>query len=95
MTNKLVYGTVSEHPRKVIRVVHVLYELLDTKELDEIAEHVRERAVTKDLEQDAVVVVVQGDSKETLLLYGKSKAVTRVRTAMFNATLRWRDDMPD
>jgi tetrahydromethanopterin S-methyltransferase subunit A len=90
MTYKLVYGAVREHPRKVIHVVRLLDELLDTEELDEIAEHVRERALTKDGEQDAAVVVVQGDSKETLRLFGEPYAVTRVRAAMFNAAIRWR-----
>jgi hypothetical protein len=91
MTYRLVYGAVREHPRKVIHVVRVLDALLDDEELDEIAEHVRERALTKDGEQDAAVVVVQGDSKETLRLYGEAYAVTRVRAAMFNAALKWRD----
>ena len=41
-------------------------------------------------------VVVQGDSKETLRLFGEPFAVTRVRTAMFNAALRWRDfELPE
>jgi hypothetical protein len=90
MTYKLVYGTVREHPRKVIHVVRVLDELLDDDELDEIAEHVRERALTKDGEPNAAVVVVQGDTKETLRLFGEAYAVTRVRAAMFNAAIRWR-----
>jgi hypothetical protein len=90
MTHRLVYGTVREHPRKVIHVVRVLDELLEDEELEEIADHVRERALTKDGEQDAAVVVVQGDSKETLRLYGEAYAVTRVRAAMFNAAIRWR-----
>jgi hypothetical protein len=91
MTYRLVYGAVREHPRKVIHVVRVLDDLLDDEALNEIAEHVRERALTKDGEQDAAVVVVQGDSKETLRLYGEAYAVTRVRAAMFNAALKWRD----
>ncbi len=91
MSYRLVYGTVREHPRKVIHVVRVLDELLDDHELNEIADHVRERALTKHGEPDAAVVVVQGDTKETLRLLGEAYAVTRVRTAMFNAALRWRD----
>jgi hypothetical protein len=91
MTTKLAYGTVREHPRKVIHVVRVLDELLDDAELDEIAERMRERAFSKQGEPDAAVVVVQGDSKETLRLFGEPYAVTRVRAAMFNAALRWSD----
>jgi hypothetical protein len=37
----------------------------------------------------AEVVVVQRDSKETLRLFGSPYAVARVRTAMFNAAVRW------
>jgi len=37
----------------------------------------------------ADVVLVQGERKETLRLYGNSYAVSRVRTAMFNASLNW------
>jgi UPF0288 family protein (methanogenesis marker protein 3) len=95
MSYRLVYGTVREHPRKVIHVVRVLDELLDDDELFEIAERVRERALIKHGEHDAAVVVVQGDSKETLRLLGEAYAVTRVRSAMFNAALRWSDFVLD
>lgn len=91
MTIKLVYGAVREHPRKVIHVLRVVDELLETEELDELAERMRERALAKNGEPDAAVVVVQGDSKETLRLYGEPYAVARVRTAMFNAAIRWRE----
>jgi hypothetical protein len=91
MTVKLVYGAVRENPRKVIHVVRVLDRLLDDRLLDEIAEHVRERTLTKYGEQDAAVVVVQGNTKETLRLFGEPYAVTRVRAAMFNAALKWRE----
>jgi hypothetical protein len=91
MTYKLVYAAVRDHPRKVIHVVRVLDELLDEDEAEELAELMRERLLTKAGEQAAAVVVVQGDSKETLRLSGEPYAVTRVRTAMFNATIGWRD----
>jgi hypothetical protein len=91
MTYKLVYGAVREHPRKVIHVLRVVDELLDTDELEELAERMRERALTKNGEQDAAVVVVQGHAKETLRLFGEPYAVTRVRTAMFNAAISWRE----
>ena len=51
---------------------------------------VRERALAKQGEHGAAIVMVQGDSKETLRLYGEPYAVNRVRTAMFNAAVRWR-----
>ena len=51
----------------------------------------RERALAKHGEPDAAVVVVQGDSKETLRLFGEPYAVARVRTAMFNAAIAWRE----
>jgi hypothetical protein len=40
-------------------------------------------------EQTPNIVIVQGDSKETLRLFGESHAVTRVRAALFHAALRW------
>ena len=51
----------------------------------------RERTLTKNGEQNAAVVMVQGDTKETLRLFGEPYAVTRVRAAMFNAALKWRE----
>jgi hypothetical protein len=89
MTYRLAYGTVREHPRKVIHVVRILDRLLDDDELNEIAERMRERLLQKQGEPDAAVVVVQGHAKETLRLIGEPYAVTRVRAAMFNAALRW------
>jgi hypothetical protein len=88
---KLVYGTVRDHPRKVIHVVRVLDRLLDDEELEAIAAHVRETTLARYGEQDAAVVVVQGNTKETLRLFGEPYAVTQVRTAMFNAALKWRE----
>jgi hypothetical protein len=90
MTYKLLYGAVREHPRKVIHVLRLVDELLEAEEADELAERMRERALTRG-EQDAAVVVVQGDSKETLRLFGEPYAVARVRTAMFNAAIGWRE----
>ena len=90
MTLKLLYGAVREHPRKVIHVLRVVDDLLEPEEADDLAEAMRERALARG-EQDAAVVVVQGDSKETLRLFGEPYAVARVRTAMFNAAVSWRD----
>jgi hypothetical protein len=82
MAYKLAYATVREQPRKVIHVLRVLDELL--------ADDMRERVLVKQGEQDSALVMVQGDSKETLRLVGEPFAVNRVRTAMFNAAVRWR-----
>ena len=90
MDYKLAYATVREHPRKVIHVVRVLDDLLDDWELGELADEMRERMLAKQGEHSAAIVVVQGDSKETLRLYGEPYAVNRVRAAMFNAAVRWR-----
>jgi hypothetical protein len=90
MTYKLLYGAVREHPRKVIHVLRLVDELLEPEEADDLAERMRERALARG-EQDAAVVVVQGDSKETLQLFGEPYAVARVRTAMFNAAIGWRE----
>lgn len=90
MSYKLSYATVREQPRNVIHVVRVLDELLEDWELDELADEMRERVLTKQGEHEAAIVVVQGDTKETLRLYGEPYAVNRVRTAMFNAAVRWR-----
>jgi hypothetical protein len=49
-----------------------------------MSEHLAHRG-----EPFAEVVVVQGDSKETLRLFGMPYSVNRVRAAMFNAAIRW------
>jgi len=36
------------------------------------------------------IVIVQGEGKETLRLFGLPYAVARVRAAMFNAQIDWR-----
>ena len=90
MQHKLNYGVVRDHPRKVIHVVRVMDALLETGELDGIAAAMRRHVLDKHGEQEADVVVVQGGSKETLRLFGDAYAVTRVRSAMFNASIGWR-----
>lgn len=87
MTIKLFYSAVRDHPRKVIHVLRVIDELLEPEALDDLAERMREHALAKHGEPDAAVVMVQGDSKETLRLQGEPYAVARVRTAMFNAEI--------
>jgi len=89
MTWKLLHGTVQDRPRKVIHVVRVLDQFLDPAEIDDLAERMRQRALSRQGDQAAAVVVVQGRSKETLRLSGDPHCVRRVRTAMFNAALTW------
>jgi hypothetical protein len=89
MTHRLVHGVVSDRPRQVIYVVRVLDEILDYAQIDDIAEQMRSRVLSRYGEQAPNVVVVQGDSKETLRLFGDAHAVTLVRTALFNAAVRW------
>jgi len=82
------YGTVRESPRRAIFVVRVNPGQLGPMEVEDIAERMRERLATRG-EPMAQVVVVQGDSKETLRLHGDPYSVSRVRDAMFHAAIRW------
>jgi hypothetical protein len=89
MTRQLAYGTVRDHPRKVIHVVRVVDDLLDYPEIDHLAEEMRGHVRSRHGEQTPDIVIVQGDSKETLRLFGEPHAVTRVRAALFHAAVRW------
>ena len=89
MAYRLVYGAVREHPRKVIHVVRVVGALLEADDIDQLGAHMRQHALDRHGEPDAAVVVVQGEAKETLRLFGNSYSVTRVRAAMFNAAISW------
>jgi hypothetical protein len=83
-----VYGTVRNTRRSAIYVIRVKDDTIDPIEADEIAEMMREKIQSRG-EYAADVVVVEGEGKETLRLYGAPHAVTRVRTAMFNAAISW------
>jgi F420-0:gamma-glutamyl ligase-like protein len=62
--------------------------LIQPHEADDIAERMRERLAQRgDLGAD--IVVIQGDTTNTLRLSGTPYSVNRVRTAMFNAAIRW------
>ena len=89
MTRQLAYGMVRDHPRKVIHVVRVLDEILDYPEIDRVTEQMRVHVTSRHGEQTPNIVIVVGDSKETLRLFGESHAVTCVRTALFHAAVRW------
>jgi len=88
MGRSFVYGTVRVSQRTVIYAIRVKDDVIDAIEADEIAERMRERIQSRgDFAAD--VVVVEGDSKETLRLYGIPYSVARVRSAMFNAAIAW------
>lgn len=89
MTPKLIYATVVERPRKFIHVLRIVDEILDMREIDEIADRLRDYMLRKHGEQSADVVVVQGSTRESLRLFGDTDAVGRVRAALFNAALTW------
>ncbi|HYP11725.1 MAG TPA: hypothetical protein VEQ86_09640 [Xanthobacteraceae bacterium] len=89
MTRQLAYGTVRDHPRKVIHIVRVLDEILDYLEIDHVTEQMRIHVISRYGEQTPNIVLVQGDSKEDLRLFGESHAVARVRAALFNAAVGW------
>ena len=89
MTRKLLQGIVSDRGRHVIYVVRVLDDILDLREIGEISERMGARILAKHGEQMPNVVVVQGDTKETLRLFGESHAIAVVRAAFFNAAVAW------
>jgi hypothetical protein len=84
-----VYGTVRDTRRNAIYVIRVKDDVIDAMEADEIAELMREKIQSRG-EYAADVVVIQGEAKETLRLYGVPHSVSRVRAAMFNAAISWR-----
>jgi len=89
MTLKLMYGVVLDRPRRAIHVVRVIDETLDFPEISDITEKMRDNILSRRGEQAANVVIVQGNSQETLRLFGDAHAVTSVRTALFNAAISW------
>jgi hypothetical protein len=86
----LSYGAVRESKRQAIYAVRVHDAILDLHEINEIAGCMREKLAQRGAPSaEVVVVVVQGDTKETLRLFGSPYSVNRVRSAMFNAAIRW------
>lgn len=82
------FGTVHESRRQVIYAVRVHDTILDLYEIEEVASRMRDR-LTHRGEPSAEIVVVQGETKETLRLFGSPYSTNRVRNAMFNAAIRW------
>ena len=89
MTWKLLQGIVFDGGRHVIHVVRVVDDLLDLPEIDELGGRMSARILTKHGDQTPNVVLVQGDTKETLRLFGESHAIAVVRAALFNAAIAW------
>lgn len=85
---RLSHGTVRESSRRVIHALRVHDVVLELDEIDEIGACMRERLANRG-EPLAEVVVVQGDAKDSLRLFGAPYSVNRVRAAMFNAAIRW------
>ena len=81
-------GIVRESPRQVIYAIRVHDVMLDLPEIEDVTARMRERLAHRG-ESSADVVMVQGDAKQSLRLFGMPYSVNRVRTAMFNAAIRW------
>ena len=86
MTRKLLYGTVLDRPRKVIHVVRV-DAILEFPEIDDITEKLRAHILSRYGEQRPNIVIVHGNTRESLRLFGDPHAVTRVRAALFNVVV--------
>jgi hypothetical protein len=89
MRCKLMRAAVPDRPRQPIHVVRIVDDILDFPEIDALAEHMRAWLLSRYGEQTPNLVIVQGNSKETMRLIGEPHAVTRVRAAMFNAAVSW------
>ncbi|HEY2527735.1 MAG TPA: hypothetical protein VGJ20_07245 [Xanthobacteraceae bacterium] len=87
MTLKLLHGTVRDGPRQAIHVIRVVDKILEFPEVYDIAEKMRSHILSKSGEQDPNIVIVHGNSRETLRLVGETHAVTRVRAALFNVAV--------
>jgi hypothetical protein len=88
MSRRYSYGTVRETRRTAIFAVRIHDDIVEDAEVGEIAERMRDKLLARG-ETATEIVVVQGDSKETLRLSGTPYSVNRVRTAMFNAAIAW------
>jgi len=89
MALRLMHGVVSDRSRHVIHAVRVLHVIPDFPLIEEIAERMRARMLARHGEQMSNIVIIVGNSRETLRLFGETHAVELVRTALFNAAVRW------
>jgi hypothetical protein len=88
MGQRLSYGTVRESRRRAIYVLRVWDEILEPSEIADLAERMREWLEHRG-ELTAEVVVMLGDSRQTLRLLGNPYSTARVRAALFNAEVSW------
>jgi len=88
MSYVLQQGTVRDTPRRAIHVLRVRDALLEALEAEELMSRLRRRLKNRG-EITAEVVLVQGQGKETLKLFGQPYSISRVRAAMFNAEISW------
>src|SRR5262245_44972380 len=84
----LTYGRLLDFSQTSIYAIRIRGALVQPHEADDIAERMRERLAQRG-ELGADIVVVQGDTKNSLRLFGTPYSVNRVRTAMFNAAISW------
>lgn len=89
---RLAYCTVGDgSPRKVIHVVQVVGGKPNRARLDEIAKLMRERALATLGDQYPAVVVMQKKGKQDAYVVGEPYAIRRVRAAMSEGPVQWRD----
>jgi hypothetical protein len=89
MSHRLLYGTVHDGTRWAIHVVRIVEGPAEDAAIEDMAERMRQRALSKFGDQAADVVVVSGESKNSLRLFGPADCVRRVRAAMFHTALNW------
>jgi hypothetical protein len=88
MERSYTYGMVHETRRTAIYVVRVNDAFIEPEEAADIAERMRDKIMSRG-EIATDIVVVQGHDKETLRLHGALYSVNRVRSAIFNAAIKW------
>ena len=76
-----------DHPREVIHVVRVVDAIPEFPEIDDIIEKLRAHILSKYGERRPNIVIIHGNSREALRLFGDSHAATRVRAALFNVAV--------
>jgi len=79
MSYKLSYWIVKYQARKVVHVVRNTGDDLAMPEFNDVVEMERERMLSRHGEQTAAVAFAQGNTKETLRLFGDSYAVASPR----------------
>ena len=82
------YGAVRATQRSAVFALRVVDDLIDAQEAADLAEAMREWVHRRGLSATDVVIV-HGDSKDSLALFGDPHSVRLVREAMFNAAIRW------